>query len=169
MIRFVPIIILISITLAKEYKKIITVASDWISYFHEKNEPKIVRDLTTCLHGVWVRGQLVAVRCLLEFWASRQMQLWFLLGQSLEFPLGRVSQITEIGTDRPHLPCNSKPVKTATVFHTQNWQIVSSTWNLFLWIFFNSSLYCYFYNNKPAIGWELIRANRHKDSKNFII
>jgi hypothetical protein len=61
---------------------------------------------------IWVSGQLVAVRCLLEFWASQHIQVSFLLGKSLEFPLGRVPQITEIGTDRPHLPCNSKPVKT---------------------------------------------------------
>lgn len=80
-----------------------------------KKEKRIVRDLTTCFHGACVSGKLITVRCLLEFWASQHMRVWFLLGKSLEFPLGRVPQITEIGIDIPHLPCNSKPERTCHI------------------------------------------------------
>lgn len=80
-----------------------------------KKEKRIVRDLTTCFHGACVSGKLIAVRCLLEFWASQHMRVWFLLGKSPEFPLGRVPQITEIGIDIPHLPCNSKPERTSHI------------------------------------------------------
>lgn len=65
------------------------------------------------LRAVCLIGHLIAVRCLLEFWASQNRQALFLLGQLLDLLLGRVPQMTKTGTDRVHLPCNSKPVKTS--------------------------------------------------------